>query len=56
MTDIVTTTPEEVDRAVVAIHDMGTRSGATPKKVMAALKKAGFSYNTIVQAVKKFGA
>ncbi len=43
-----------IDRCVAAIHDYGTREGATRSKVMASLKRDGFTTSEISQAVDKF--
>lgn len=45
-----------IDRAVIALHDYGTREGATAAKVKRQMKDAGFTPEEIVQAAKKMGA
>ena len=40
------------DRIKLAIHDHGTRPGATPKKVMDALVKEGFDREEISKAIE----
>ena len=42
-----------VDRCVIAIHDLGSRPGATQAGVTAALKKEGFTSKEIQEAVVK---
>jgi SOS response regulatory protein OraA/RecX len=42
---------KRTDHIKLAIHDHGTRDGATPKKVMAALLKEGFQKDEIEKAI-----
>ncbi|WP_333846932.1 hypothetical protein [Phaeobacter italicus] len=42
----------QVQRCIIAIHDLGTREGATKTKVMAQLKKDGFTARQIKKAVE----
>lgn len=45
---------ERVLRCILAIHDLGTRQGATAKGVSAALAKEGFTKEEIAEAIKVF--
>ena len=45
----------DVQRCMIAIHDLGTRSGATYKSIIAALKAEGFDPKTITAAVVEMG-
>lgn len=45
---------ERITRAVLAIHDYGTRDGATAARVSAALQKEGFTREEIIAAVERF--
>lgn len=42
-----------IDRCVIALHDFGSREGATRAKVMSQLKAEGFTANEISEAVSK---
>lgn len=46
-------TIDRIDRAIIAIHDHGTREGATSKSVTKALKKDGFTPEEIAKTVKR---
>ena len=41
----------DLDRCLMALHDHGTRQGATSSKVLKALKSDGFTAATIKTAV-----
>lgn len=43
-----------IDRCIVALHDYGTREGATASGVMSQLKADGFTHTEIEQAIRKF--
>ena len=45
----------KVERCITAIHDLGTRQGATHISVLAALKVEGFDRKTIMAAIKEMG-
>ena len=45
---------KRTDRIKLAIHDHGTRPGATSKKVMEALLKEGFERDEISKAIKEW--
>jgi hypothetical protein len=45
---------KRTDRIRLAIHDHGTRDGATSKKVMAALLSEGFERDEIVKAIREW--
>jgi len=53
MTEAEYTHSLAVDRCVIALHDLGSRDGATAKGVRAALKKEGFTNREIQAAVEK---
>lgn len=40
----------QIDRAILALHDYGTREGATAKSVMRQMEKAGFTKAEILKA------
>lgn len=42
-----------IERVIVAIHDLASRSGATARGVRAKLKKEGFTPAEIAEAVDK---
>lgn len=42
-----------IDRAVLALHDHGTREGATAKSVMRAMKRDGFTEAEIAAAAER---
>ena len=42
-----------IDRIKIALHDLGSRKGATAKGVMKELKKLGYSTQEINEAVKQ---
>lgn len=42
-----------IDRAVLALHDYGTREGATGKKVFNQMLNAGFTKKEIAEASKR---
>ena len=44
--------PDRLTLAVCALHDYGTRDGATAKSVMAAMRKDGFTDAEIAAAEK----
>jgi hypothetical protein len=39
-----------LEQAMIALHDYGTREGATAKSVMREMKKAGFTQAEILKA------
>ena len=41
-------------RIKLAIHDYGTRDGASAKKVVAALRKDGFTAEEIAKAIREW--
>lgn len=43
-----------VTKAMLAIHDHGTRDKATPKRVMDALVAEGFTREEIQEAIKRW--
>lgn len=43
-----------IDRCVAALHDLGSREGATARGVRAQLKCEGFTPAEIAEAVEKF--
>jgi len=43
----------KVDQCIIALHDFGSREGATTAKVMKQLKDCGFTKNQIKQAVER---
>ena len=43
----------DIEKCIVAIHDYGTREGATRHKVMEQLKKDGFSLDVIRKALEE---
>ena len=45
-------TISRADRALIALHDHGTRDGATARSVMAAMKKDGFTDEEIRAATE----
>jgi len=45
-----------IDRVIIALHDLGSRPGATAKGVRAQLKKEGFTPAEISEAVGKMAA
>ena len=45
----------QVERCMIAIHDLGTRRGATHISVLAALKAEGFDRKTVKAAIKEMG-
>ncbi len=45
---------KRTDRIKLAIHDHGTRPGATAKKVMDALVKEGFERDEISKAIQEW--
>lgn len=45
----------DLDRCIFAIHDYGTRPGATPSKLIKSLKSDGFTAGTIKKAVVAMG-
>ena len=42
-----------IERVIIALHDLGSRSGATAKGVRSQLKEEGFTPAEIAEAVKK---
>jgi len=42
-----------IEQAIAALYDYSTREGATPKKVKANMKKAGFTAAEISEAIEK---
>lgn len=46
-------TIDHIDLAVMALHDYGTRDGATAKKVMKQMRAAGFNDKEIAQATER---
>ncbi len=40
-----------IDRAIIALHDYGTREGATAHSVKAALRNDGFTLDEIMAAI-----
>jgi hypothetical protein len=45
-----------IDRVIIALHDLGSRPGATARVVRAQLKKEGFTPAEIAEAVGKMAA
>ena len=45
-----------IERCMAAIHDLGTRSGATKASVISALKREGFTAQEISEAARRMGA
>jgi len=48
----------DIDRktkALLALHDLGTRDGATARKVWKQMEEEGFSKEEIAEAVKSYG-
>ena len=45
-----------IERVILAIHDHGSRPGATRAKVMKALKAEGFTPAEIAEAARRMGA
>jgi len=46
----IRTRAERIQRAILALHDYGTRDGATPETVKAAMVKDGFTKEEMAQA------
>ncbi len=42
--------PKRLERALIALHDYGSREGATAKKVQRQMKADGFTLEEIVRA------
>ena len=45
----------EVKRCIIALHDLGSRDGATRKGVIDQLKEEGFTTEHISEAAKRMG-
>lgn len=44
---------DRIDRAIIALHDHGSREGATTASVMAAMKRDGFTAQEVAEAAKR---
>lgn len=47
--------PERIERAIIALHDFGSRPGATAKTVKRDMKRCGFTVEEIAQAAEVYG-
>ncbi|MDC0657091.1 hypothetical protein N6L27_03680 [Leisingera sp. SS27] len=45
--------PKRVERCIIALHDLGSRSNASRNKVMKALQNEGFTDDEIREAATK---
>lgn len=45
-----------IERVIIALHDLGSRDGATAKGVRVQLKKEGFTPAEILEAVEKMAS
>lgn len=46
-------TADRIQRAIIALHDYGTREGATAAKVKKQMKEAGFTADEIAKAAQQ---